>query len=142
DRAVSKEDLIGAVWEGAAVTDNALTRIVAQLRRELGDDARQAHYIQTVPTLGYRFIADVKVIASPTEPPGRPRRLVFGWAALLAAVFGGSMWLLMGRGVVAPSHELRPVQLTTSPGVDIDGSFSPDSQSFVYSSNRSVQFET
>src|SRR5947207_11253119 len=51
DRAVSKEDLIGAVWEGAAVTDNALTRIVVQLRSELGDDGRQTHYIQSVPTL-------------------------------------------------------------------------------------------
>src|SRR5205814_4544395 len=61
--------------------------------------------------------------------------------ALLAAVFGGSIWLLVGRGAVAPSHELRPVQLTTSPDVDLNGSFSPDSQSFAYSSNRSGQFE-
>ena len=62
DRAVSKEELIEAVWDGAAVTDNALTRIVAQLRRELGDDARQARYIQTLPTLGYRFIAELRVV--------------------------------------------------------------------------------
>src|SRR5215471_13685951 len=61
DRAVSKDELIRAVWQGAAVTDNALTRIVAQLRRELGDDARQPRYIQTLPTLGYRFVAGLKV---------------------------------------------------------------------------------
>jgi hypothetical protein len=36
DRAVSKDELMDAVWQDAAVTDNALTRIVAQIRRELG----------------------------------------------------------------------------------------------------------
>ena len=33
---------------------NALTRVVAQLRRELGDDAAEARFIETVPTRGYR----------------------------------------------------------------------------------------
>ena len=76
DRAVSKEELIEAVWEGAAVTDNALTRIVAQLRRELGDDARQARYIQTLPTLGYRFIADLRIVSSEPPAPGRTTRVM------------------------------------------------------------------
>lgn len=53
---VSKEELIGAVWKGTAVTDNALTRLVAQLRRALGDEAHGARFIETVPTRGYRFI--------------------------------------------------------------------------------------
>src|SRR3954451_10953891 len=71
DRAVPKEELFAAVWTGTAVTDNALTRVIAQLRRELGDDARQPRYIQTVPTLGYRFIAPVTVATS-TEPAAIP----------------------------------------------------------------------
>src|SRR5262245_17930502 len=54
-RAVSKDELMTAVWEDAAVTDNALTRIVAQLRKSLGDSSREPKYIETVPTLGYRF---------------------------------------------------------------------------------------
>lgn len=54
---VAKNDLIAAVWHDVAVTDNALTRLVAQLRRELGDDPQQARYIETVKTRGYRFIA-------------------------------------------------------------------------------------
>src|SRR5512141_1912108 len=58
-RAIGKEELLREVWRGAAVTDNALTHVVAQLRKALGDDARVARYIETVPTLGYRFIPDV-----------------------------------------------------------------------------------
>lgn len=56
-RLVGKDELIQQVWDGLAVTDNALTRIIAHLRRELGDDARCPRYIQTLHTLGYRFIS-------------------------------------------------------------------------------------
>ena len=60
-RAVSKDELLHEFWGDVAVTDNALTRVVAQLRRELGDDAKVARYIETIPTLGYRFVAEVTV---------------------------------------------------------------------------------
>ena len=46
-RVVSKEELIQEVWAGTAVTDNALTRVIAQIRKQLGDDARSPRYIQT-----------------------------------------------------------------------------------------------
>jgi hypothetical protein len=65
--AVGKDELIETVWAGTAVTDNALTRIVAQIRREIGDDARQPRFIQTLPTMGYRFVADVKVMRAAQE---------------------------------------------------------------------------
>ncbi|HTM50552.1 MAG TPA: winged helix-turn-helix domain-containing protein [Bryobacteraceae bacterium] len=142
DRAVSKEELIDAVWEGAAVTDNALTRIVAQLRRELGDDARQARYIQTLPTLGYRFIAPLRQASLPPTAAARPKGMILALSAgLLAAVAGGSAWLLSGHSPSISTQEFRPVQLTTSPGVDLGGSFSPDGISMAYSSNRSGRFE-
>src|SRR5205823_1498114 len=63
-------------------------------------------------------------------------------AGVAVAVLAASLWLMMGRFVaVAPSAELQPLQLTTSPGVDLGGSFSPDGNSFVYSSNRSGWFD-
>ncbi len=63
DRLVSKQELFDTVWERTAVTDNALTRVVAQLRRAIGDDARDARYIETVPTRGYRFIGRIEPVA-------------------------------------------------------------------------------
>src|SRR3954447_11907200 len=91
DRAVSKEELFNAIWTNTAVTDNALTRVIAQLRRELGDDARQPRYIQTVPTLGYRFIAPLTIVVPPpvTVPVVSAvpaRRYGIAFAAIL--VFG------------------------------------------------------
>ena len=63
DRLISKQELFDTVWERTAVTDNALTRVVAQLRRAIGDDARDARYIETVPTRGYRFIGRIERLA-------------------------------------------------------------------------------
>lgn len=60
-RLVEKRELLDAVWKETFVTENALTREIAQLRKALGENARDAKYIETVPTKGYRFIADVEL---------------------------------------------------------------------------------
>src|SRR4029450_9825520 len=54
---VRKEDLFAAVWSGTVVSDDALTSCIQELRRVLGDDARQPQYIETGDRYGYRFIA-------------------------------------------------------------------------------------
>src|ERR1700684_3209390 len=59
-RLVSRRELIDAVWNGAFVTDHVLNRAIGQLRRQLADDAKEPRYVETVPTLGYRFIARVE----------------------------------------------------------------------------------
>ena len=58
---VSKEKIVASVWNDIAVSDNSLTRAIAQLRRVLDDDSREPRYILTVPTVGYRFICQVNV---------------------------------------------------------------------------------
>lgn len=58
-RLISKDEMLDAAWKDSFVTPNALTRVVAQLRRALGDASQNSRYIETVPTRGYRFIADV-----------------------------------------------------------------------------------
>jgi eukaryotic-like serine/threonine-protein kinase len=60
-RLVNKDEIIAAVWNDTAVSDNSLTRSIAQLRRVLDDDPREPRYILTVPTLGYRFLYEVAV---------------------------------------------------------------------------------
>ena len=56
---VSKDELFKALWPDVAVTDNALTQAVSELRQALGDDPSGPSYIQTVARRGYRFIASV-----------------------------------------------------------------------------------
>src|ERR1700751_2816444 len=58
----TKDEILGPVWSDCAVSDNSLTRSIATLRRLLGDDTHEPRYIATVPTVGYRFLCDVKVV--------------------------------------------------------------------------------
>ncbi len=60
ERVVTKQELLDDVWRGTAVTENSLTRAVAQIRKLLGDDLQSPRYIQTVPTKGYRFIGQLQ----------------------------------------------------------------------------------
>lgn len=57
---VSKEELFTALWPDVAVTDNALTQAVSELRQALGDDPSKPTYVQTVARRGYRFVAPVE----------------------------------------------------------------------------------
>ena len=57
---VTKDELLAAVWPGLVVTDAALTVCVAEIRKALGDDARNARFITTVHRRGYRFVATVR----------------------------------------------------------------------------------
>jgi len=67
---VPKDELFTALWPDVAVTDNALTQAVSELRQALGDDPAKPTYIQTVARRGYRFIAPVEASApSDTVPP-------------------------------------------------------------------------
>ena len=58
-RLVSKDRFLDEVWRGVPVTDEALTQCIKTLRRQLGDDAANPRFIETVPKHGYRFIAPV-----------------------------------------------------------------------------------
>ena len=58
---ITKEELLNAVWGDAAVTENSLTRSIALLRRLLGDDTHSPRFIETVATVGYRFVCKVEV---------------------------------------------------------------------------------
>jgi Tol biopolymer transport system component/DNA-binding winged helix-turn-helix (wHTH) protein len=126
---VDKAELFAEVWKDTAVTDNALTRIVAQLRRVLGDDAKDPRYIATVSARGYRLVPPVRLVgaepgfvppaaSAPTvaerptaagpatsAPAARaPRRpLVLGAAVAVAALVALGSWLAVRQQARAPA---------------------------------------
>ncbi len=59
-RLVEKQELLQRVWAGAFVEEANLARIIWTLRRALGDSNSKHQYIETVPKLGYRFVAEVR----------------------------------------------------------------------------------
>jgi DNA-binding winged helix-turn-helix (wHTH) protein/Tol biopolymer transport system component len=66
DRAVTKDELLSAVWRDSFVSEDSLTQTVSVLRRALGDDPAQPKFIATVARRGYRFVAPI-LSESPTE---------------------------------------------------------------------------
>ena len=72
---ISRIRLLEEVWPRRMVSDEVLSRTIAELRTVLGDDPRHPSYIETIPTVGYRLVAPVDVgdIAanSPVAAPAR-----------------------------------------------------------------------
>src|SRR5690349_21512460 len=61
-RIVQKEQFMERLWPHTFVEEANLTSNIQQLRKSLGDNARQPQYIETVTKRGYRFIANVETV--------------------------------------------------------------------------------
>lgn len=63
---VSKEELIRGVWKGRNVSDDTLHSRINAARHAIGDTGTAQAIIRTLPKRGFRFVADVEEIASPS----------------------------------------------------------------------------
>ncbi len=110
-RLVTKQELLDTVWPDAAVEENNLNHNVSVLRKALGEKATGQQYIETVPRVGYRFVAPVEVTelvpatsspsastagqevdadqaAATASPRARGRRTVLALFAVATAIAG------------------------------------------------------
>jgi DNA-binding winged helix-turn-helix (wHTH) protein len=65
---IAKDDLMRAVWPDTVVEENNLNQSISTLRRVLGENRGENHYIATVPGRGYHFIPAVAVSAGLAPP--------------------------------------------------------------------------
>ena len=63
-RLLKKDDLLRKVWPDTVVEENNLNKNVSLLRKALGENTNGQSYIETVPRVGYRFVAPTKDIAA------------------------------------------------------------------------------
>ncbi len=67
---VSKEELLQKVWPDSFVEEANLSVNISALRRAIGDgDQGGEKYIETVPKVGYRFIARVREVPGAANEP-------------------------------------------------------------------------
>ncbi len=59
---MERDVLMQAVWADTFVEDANLTVAISHLRKTLGQNGETAEYVETVPRVGYRFVADVREI--------------------------------------------------------------------------------
>ncbi len=104
---VEKRQLFDEVWRDTFVSDNALTKVIKELRHALQDAADSPRYIETVPKRGYRFIGELKespeprngsepVSETPAVVSGAPAKSAKPWVLSLAFVtliaVAGAIW--------------------------------------------------
>jgi Tol biopolymer transport system component/DNA-binding winged helix-turn-helix (wHTH) protein len=56
---LEKETLLNSVWADAIVEEGNLNRTISSLRKALGEVKGENRFIETVPKVGYRFVAPV-----------------------------------------------------------------------------------
>lgn len=112
---VSSEELLGKVWAGVNVSQDSVYQAVTSLRRQLGDDPKRPKYIETVPRLGYRMVAEV----GPWETEGTGVSAVapllrsgLTWATIMLVTFTALM-IFFFRGPIA--RRFRGSQLVKAP---------------------------
>lgn len=114
---VMKDELMNALWPDTSVEEGNLTYTVSALRRAIEDGKDGVHFIQTVPTKGYRFVADVTsasrgVAHVPDEarvPPRPLRRRLVMTGLLIALLAAGAM---VGSQLREPEAAPRPSRTT------------------------------
>jgi TolB-like protein/DNA-binding winged helix-turn-helix (wHTH) protein/tetratricopeptide (TPR) repeat protein len=126
DRVVEKTELMKVVWPDSFVEEANLSQTIFVLRKILGNDSGGRPFIETMPRRGYRFVADVREVASEPANGTSPRRVllpraVWASAALTAAalVVLGSLALFRGHATALPSN--RKVMLAVVPFENLSG---------------------
>jgi len=68
-KALSKAQLQQRLWPGTVVVEASLANLVGELRRALGEDARDPRFVRTVQRFGYAFRLEPEPSASQVARP-------------------------------------------------------------------------
>ncbi|HXV64836.1 MAG TPA: winged helix-turn-helix domain-containing protein, partial [Vicinamibacteria bacterium] len=115
---VSREQILQEVWLDSVVSDEVLTVAIQKLRRVLGDDAKDARFIQTVPGRGYRLNELTREPAGTQQETARPSRASLSWKAMLwagALMVGALASILFSRGSPPRVDTRQPARIAIHP---------------------------
>lgn len=86
---ISREQLLEEVWPSTVVSDESLTNAVNKIRKAFGDSRQKPQVIETIPKMGYRFIAAVSSEAVATNTRTTNRGMPWAGTALIILVLVG-----------------------------------------------------
>jgi Tol biopolymer transport system component/DNA-binding winged helix-turn-helix (wHTH) protein len=150
-RALSKQELMTALWPGTFVEEANLSFQISTLRKALGKDG--ARWIETVPKHGYRFAGDANPVLTPAvdssvQRPAPGEAAVAGrsarnlWITGAALVLVGLMsYVALGRHrtVTGEARAMMAIPLTAYEGFEVSPTLSPDGTQVAFSWNGSSE---
>ncbi len=107
---VTKDQLVAAVWDGRATSDEAIAAKIATLRHKLGDDSRNPEYVKTVQKRGYCLKMPVQLLEAPELVQRSPPLLQIPWPLLVAglSVLAIAIIILWPRSMPTDSVAVLP----------------------------------
>jgi len=143
---VTREQLKELLWteDEFVEFDKSLNTAVQKIRQALGDSAESPRFIETIPRLGYRFVAPLQgARAEEVQPKDAPEpRRRFPWPAIVAVAVVATLaagllsWWLLGREESSEFAAGRLRQLTFDAGLTWEPTISSDGKLVAYSSDR------
>jgi DNA-binding winged helix-turn-helix (wHTH) protein/WD40 repeat protein len=132
---VTREELAERLWPGSRFTgvEGGLNTAAMRLRAALNDSADSPRYIETIPRVGYRFIARLD---SPNSTPElaslkSPRR----WRLQVAIAVAFAVAIVVSLLVRRPATPARFDQITFRRGTIASARFAPDANRVLYSAS-------
>ena len=148
---MTREAIQQLIWSNDTVVDFevGINRCVRRIRSALLDDADAPRYLETVPRVGYRFIAPVEAPATeavlpteviptplPTRQPAKRKALVLAVLGFLTAL-AVALWLISNRSHLPADLQVTP--LAVSLGDQFTPTFSPDGRQVAFTWNGEGQ---
>jgi DNA-binding winged helix-turn-helix (wHTH) protein/Tol biopolymer transport system component len=141
---VTHESLLESVWPNVVVAPNAVQRCIGQLRKALGDDAKQQKMIATHPKVGYSLVAKVQwpeIAPSVEVPPVNSRQITRDQKQWLLTIISICVFLLaLALYFVPVEKSSLPISrispITSTDEKEYYPNFSPDGRYLVF--NRYV----
>ncbi len=129
ERVVTKEEIMINLWQGVVVGDEAVTRLVFNLRNVLCDDAKNPKFIETIPTKGYRLLIAPKVIK--TQVSNKKYQLLA--LALVTSIFIASlMSVFINKDELNTDTISEVTSVTSKAGLERHFNINPKTNDLIY----------
>lgn len=138
---LTRQEIIDTVWQKKIVNDDALSRCIAELRSSLNDDPQTPTVIETLPKIGYRFIAQLENVTKQKSVRVQPLMFFPPLLVLFLSLVGTYIWY--DTSIKEPDWLMRinhAKRITSTAQIEAQAQLSPSGDLLAYSSFKNPYF--